>query len=70
MTSEIKELLESASTIAVVGVSDDPLRISYRVARYMKDHGYKIIPVNPNITEFLGEKAYPACGMSRTRWIL
>jgi uncharacterized protein len=53
-----KELLESSQTIAVVGLSNNPDRTSYRVSRYMQEHGYKIIPVNPTITEALGEKAY------------
>jgi predicted CoA-binding protein len=60
MTNEMKELLESARTIAVVGLSDKSERTSYRIARYMKEHGYKIIPVNPNIAEALGEKSYPS----------
>jgi predicted CoA-binding protein len=54
----ISELLKSAKTIAVVGLSDGPHRTSYRVAGYMQSHGYRIIPVNPTITESLGEKAY------------
>jgi uncharacterized protein len=60
MGKEIKELLEKARTIAVVGLSDNPERTSYIVARYMKEHGYKIIPVNPVIKEALDEKAYPS----------
>ena len=55
---EIEQLLKEAKTIAVVGLSSDPGRPSYRVARYMKECGYKIIPVNPTIIECLGEKAY------------
>lgn len=58
MNSNIKELLENAKTIAVVGLSPNPDRPSYRVSRYMQEHGYKIIPVNPNIKEVLGAKAY------------
>jgi hypothetical protein len=54
----IAELLKSAKTIAVVGLTDDPMRPSYGVSRYMQRHGYRIIPVNPHITESLGEKAY------------
>ncbi len=57
--SVIKDLLENCQTIAVVGLSDNPEKTSYVVARYLKEHGYKIIPVNPTITEALGEKAYP-----------
>jgi predicted CoA-binding protein len=54
----IRELLSRAKTIAVVGLSDDPLRPSYGVSAYMQSQGYQIIPVNPNITEALGEKSY------------
>jgi predicted CoA-binding protein len=54
----IAELLKSAKTIAVVGLSDGPHRTSYRVSGYMQAQGYRIIPVNPTITESLGEKAY------------
>jgi len=59
MNDEEKELLESAKTIAVVGLSAKRDRPSFQVSHYMQEHGYKIIPVNPNITEALGEKAYP-----------
>jgi predicted CoA-binding protein len=54
----ITELLKSAKTIAVVGLSDSPTRTSYGVSQYMQSQGYRIIPVNPTITESLGEKAY------------
>ncbi len=54
----ITELLQSARTIAVVGLTDTPTRPSYRVSHYMQSQGYRIIPVNPNITERMGEKAY------------
>ena len=57
--TKIKEILENSRTIAVVGLSDKPDRDSYRVAQYLKDHGYTIIPVNPAKTEILGEKSYP-----------
>jgi uncharacterized protein len=60
MVNVIKELLENSTTIAVVGLSNNPDRTSNRVARYMQERGYKIIPVNPTITEALGEKAYPS----------
>ena len=56
----ITELLESAKTIAVVGLTDTPMRPSYGVSHYMQSQGYRIIPVNPNITEWMGEKAYPS----------
>ncbi len=54
---EIRELLESSKTIAVVGLSSSRMRPSYGVAEYMQRAGYKIIPVNPNETEVLGERA-------------
>ena len=60
MAERFKEILENARTIAVVGLSDQSDRISYIVSRYMQDRGYKIIPVNPTISESLGEKAYPS----------
>ena len=56
----ITKLLESARTIAVVGLTDTPTRPSYGVSHYMQSQGYRIIPVNPNITEWMGEKAYPS----------
>jgi predicted CoA-binding protein len=55
----LKEILQSAKTIAVVGLSSNPAKESYRIASYLKDQGYRIIPVNPTATEILGEKAYP-----------
>jgi uncharacterized protein len=54
----IAELLRSARKIAVVGLSSSPLRPSHGVAAYMQGYGYQIIPVNPEITTALGEKAY------------
>jgi predicted CoA-binding protein len=54
----IADLLQRSKTIAVVGLSDNPLRPSYGVSAYMQNHGYRIIPVNPRIEECLGEKAY------------
>jgi uncharacterized protein len=56
----IHELLAEAKTIAVVGLSDSPMRASHGVSAYMQAAGYKIVPVNPHITEVLGEKAYPS----------
>jgi predicted CoA-binding protein len=59
-TDSIRELLEQSKTIAVVGLSSSPLRPSFGVSAYMQSHGYRIIPVNPNIHEALGEKSYPS----------
>jgi uncharacterized protein len=54
----IADLLRRSRTIAVVGLSCNPFRPSHGVSAYIQSHGYRIIPVNPNITECLGEKAY------------
>lgn len=56
--ARIPEILKSAHTIAVVGLSSNAMRPSNGVAEYMKRAGYRIIPVNPNETEVLGEKCY------------
>jgi uncharacterized protein len=56
---KILELLKSAKTIAVVGLTDDPSKPSYNVSAYMQRHGYRIVPVNPKLKEVLGERAYP-----------
>ncbi len=56
----IYELLLRAKTIAVVGLSDSPMRPSHGVSAYMQAAGYKIIPVNPQVAESLGEKSYPS----------
>jgi predicted CoA-binding protein len=56
----IREILERYKTIAVVGLSSQRSRPSYGVSKYMQDAGYRIIPVNPNETEVLGEKSYPS----------
>jgi len=56
----IADVLRSARTVAVVGLSDNPLRPSHGVAAYLQAQGYRIIPVNPNISEALGEPAYPS----------
>jgi predicted CoA-binding protein len=54
----ITKLLKSAKVIAVVGLTNTPIRPSYGVSHYMQSQGYRIIPINPNITEWEGEKAY------------
>ena len=54
----IAELLKRAKTIAVIGLSDNPMRPSYDVSQYMQQHGYRIIPVNPGVQKVLGEKSY------------
>ena len=56
----IRKLLEQAKTIAVVGLSPNPLRPSNFVAFYIQRHGYRIVPVNPRETEILGERSYPS----------
>ncbi|AWI76029.1 CoA-binding protein [Parazoarcus communis] len=57
---ELKQLLESTRTIAVVGISPKPERASHEVALYLQHHGYTIIPVNPVCDEVLGLKCYPS----------
>ena len=59
-SDEIKKILKESSTIAVVGISQDESKPSFKVAKYLKSQGYKIIPVNPKYTEVLGEKCYPS----------
>ena len=54
----IRQLLADTRTIAVVGLSDKPNRDSYQVAAYRQRNGYRIIPINPQVTEVLGEKSY------------
>ena len=56
--SDIKDIIENAKTIAILGLSPKPERDSNRVARYLKDHGYSIIPVRPSQQELLGLSAY------------
>ncbi len=58
-TEQITELLRNAKTIAVVGLSSSPMRASYGVSVYLQSQGYRIIPVNPEVREVLGEQAYP-----------
>ena len=56
--SDIKDILENAKTIAILGLSPKPDRASNEVARYLKDHGYRIIPVRPGQKEILGQRTY------------
>ena len=61
MSAEVQELrtmLGDVRTIAVVGLSSRPGRPSFEVGRYLQEHGYRIVPVNPNETEVFGEPAY------------
>ena len=56
----IKHILDECHSIAVVGLSSNPGRASNGVARYMREQGYRVIPVNPNEQRVFGEKAYPS----------
>jgi len=56
---EVAEILKQSHTIAVIGISHKEARDSHKVAKYLKDHGYKMIPVNPKYKEVLGEPCYP-----------
>jgi predicted CoA-binding protein len=56
----LRSILSQTRTIAVVGLSSKPHRDSHGVARYLQHQGYKVVPVNPNETEVLGETAYPS----------
>jgi len=56
--NEISDILKKAKTIAVVGLSQEPQKDSFKVGIYLKQHGYRIIPVNPFASEILGEKSY------------
>jgi uncharacterized protein len=55
---ELRSLLGEAKVVAVVGISSKPWRPSYEVASYLQEHGYRIVPVNPNEQEVLGEQVY------------
>ena len=57
---ELAEVLRSAKTIAVVGLSSNPARASFGVSRFLQRQGFRVIPVNPNEHEVLGERAYPS----------
>jgi predicted CoA-binding protein len=57
--TQLRRILKESHTIAIVGLSADWYRPSYFAAKYMQEHGFRIIPVNPKYTEILGEKCYP-----------
>jgi predicted CoA-binding protein len=57
---ELREILEESQIIAIVGESNDHYYTSYQVAQYLKDMGYTVYPVNPNIDEVDGAKSYPS----------
>lgn len=59
---ELRSILGDARTVAVVGLSANPLRPSYEIAEFLQAKGYRIVPVNPKETEVLGERAYPTLG--------
>jgi uncharacterized protein len=62
----IDEMLRVARNIAVVGMSDKPHRASYGIGRYLAQHGYRIFPVNPTLTEVLGRTCYPDLEAAQT----
>ena len=55
---EVRKILKRYTTVAIVGLSRDPSKDSYRVAEYLKKHGFHIVPINPSSDEILGEKSY------------
>ncbi len=56
--ANLRRLFNTSETIAVVGLSGKPHRVSYRIGKYLKDKGFRVIPVNPNEEEIFGEKSY------------
>lgn len=60
MEAKIADLLKKSKTIAVIGLSDDASKPSHGVSLYMQNSGYRIVPINPKVSEALGEKAYPS----------
>ena len=63
MASDLDRVIEKAlamKTVAVVGLSKDPAKPSHDVAKFLKSHGYRIVPINPTVDEVLGEKSYPS----------
>ena len=63
----LRRILTQSRTIAVVGLSANWYRPSYFAAKYMRDHGYRIIPINPSYEEVLGERCYPDLARARER---
>lgn len=59
MKRSLKEILAAAKTIAVVGCSTDPAKEAHAIPAYLKEAGYKVIPIHPKAPEVLGERAYP-----------
>ena len=57
--SAVEDILKNSRTVAIVGLSSNPERPSYVVGKYLKEHGYRIVPVNPNEKRVLGHKSYP-----------
>lgn len=56
--TNLKQVLTKYKTVAIVGLSRDPSKDSYRVAEYLQEHGFRIIPINPTANEILGERSY------------
>ena len=56
----VEEILTTCKTVAIVGISRNPAKDSYRVADYLKNHGFQIVPINPSADEVLGEPCYPS----------
>jgi predicted CoA-binding protein len=63
----ILQLLRTAKTIAVVGLSDDASRPSYRVSEYLQSKGYRVVPINPKASKILGEQSYPSLSEAATK---
>ncbi len=58
-SSDLAQILSDASVVAVVGCSARPTRTSHQIAKYLQEHGYRMVPVNPNYDEILGATCYP-----------
>ncbi|MDI6691599.1 MAG: CoA-binding protein [Candidatus Bathyarchaeota archaeon] len=57
-SEDLRKILSKCKTVAIVGLSGDPSKDSHRVAKYLKEHSFRIVPVNPTADEILGEKSY------------